>query len=512
MAAPGAASVMGQPPALPTTAAAPAGATAPPPAAAAASAAAGRPTGFPPAFQPLPNMPPNINFNAPVIRLGTSGPPKMNLQSDSSRDRHGGPDSGRGSGGAGGADRSGGGLGSGGNSGGRAGLGSTVESQRQNLRDTMLQLQPPTKDEIVRTIFIGGITEGVNDQEIERILRTAGGLRRWIRPTDSDEKACKFGFAEFEDPEALKVAVEVLMDNVEVPVKRQVPMKPGDEEEEKREVEKSKLMVVVDDGTLKYLAMWEDDTKPDPTATQQKIEAAKTSLAAVLSEIENPPPVATPAVDTDGDVTMEKMAPEKKKEDAEVVTIALAAEDELSDIPPEMRATVAKEIAAFRERSNRRDLERLKREEEIESMERARNGKGRASPPPTAPTGPSWGTNGIPVGPRGAVPTGPKALSGGQKGVSFIKANGLDNVFNDDDVDVSDSELERRRQEKKMEEQEKHFLDQERRWLNRERSRTAAIERERNRDLEEKARNEQVKEIMAKKLREWNDTVEMQRK
>lgn len=257
--------------------------------------------------------------------------------------------------------------------------------------------------------------------------------------------------------------------------------------------------------------MWEDNTRPDPAVTQQRIEAAKASLATVLAEIANPKVDETAPVDADGDTTMDNAAPEKKKDDAEVITIPIAGEDELSDIPPEMRATVAKEIAAFRERSNRRDLERLKREEEIESMERARNGKARGSPPPSAPTGPSWGSNGIPLGPRGA-PTGPKALVGGPKGVSFISANGLDNTFNDDDTDASDSELERRRQEKKLDDQEKHFLDQERRWLNRERSRTAAIEREKNRDLEEDARNEEAKEIMAKKLREWNDTVEAQRK
>lgn len=172
----------------------------------------GRP-GFPSNFQPPPNMP-NINFNAPVIRLGTSGPSKSTTPE-------------------GGKER-------GGESGGRrAGLGS--ESQRQNARDAMMQLQPPTKEEIVRTIFVGGITEGTGgDEGVERILRSVGKLRRWIRATDADDKPCKFGFAEYEDPESLGTAVEVLKD-VEVPVKRQMPSEDGDKEE--REVEKSKLLV-----------------------------------------------------------------------------------------------------------------------------------------------------------------------------------------------------------------------------------------------------------------------------
>lgn len=175
----------------------------------------GRPGGFPANFQPPPNMP-NINFSAPVIRLGTAAPAKSAT-----------PD----------------GIGRSGEATRRAGLGATnVESQRQNIRDAMMQLQPPTKEEILRTVFVGGITEGTGgDDGVERILRCAGNLKRWIRATDADDKPCKFGFAEYEDPESLSVALEVLKD-VEVPVKRQMPKEGGDEEEAP-EVEKAKLLV-----------------------------------------------------------------------------------------------------------------------------------------------------------------------------------------------------------------------------------------------------------------------------
>ena len=192
--------------------------TAPPPGMQPASAQQpGRPGGFPASFQPPPNMP-NINFAAPVIRLGTSGPAKP-----------AGPEMGRERGAEG--------------PGRRAGLGSSsMEGQRQHPRDMMMQLQPPTRDEIVRTLFVGGITEGVGgDDGIERILQSAGRLRRWIRATDADEKPCRFGFAEFEDPESLESAVEVLKE-VEVPVKRQAPR--ADEKEE-NEVEKSTLLVCI---------------------------------------------------------------------------------------------------------------------------------------------------------------------------------------------------------------------------------------------------------------------------
>lgn len=169
---------------------------------------------------------PNINFSAPVIRLGTSGPnkPLAPLGGDSSRrESNAEPRSARP------------GL----------GAGQGMEAQRQAVRESMMQLVPPTKEEIVRTIFVGGITEGAGgDEGIERILRCAGNLRRWTRAMDADNKACRFGFAEYEDPESLATAVDVLKD-VEVPLKKQAATngaKKGEEYEDSK-VEKGKLVV-----------------------------------------------------------------------------------------------------------------------------------------------------------------------------------------------------------------------------------------------------------------------------
>lgn len=237
------------------------------------------------------------------------------------------------------------------------------------------------------------------------------------------------------------------------------------------------------------------------------------------------------SVDRDGDYSMQNG---EEKPDAEVVTIPLSADDELSDIPAEMRETVAKEIQAFRDRSTRRDMERLKREEELEAMERRRNmNQSRpsrlASPPLSAPSGPAGGANGIPVGPRDRgvpnAPAGPKGYTESQmprdyqKGVTFVNGSGINGAGTaglidreDEDSDASDEEIERRKQEKKEAELEKMYQDQRRRWLNRERSRTAAVEREKARDKEEQAQKEAEKEAVAKRLREWNDDVETSRK
>jgi hypothetical protein len=184
--------------------------------------------GFPANFQPPANMP-NINFSAPVIRLGGAAPAKPDmLGGRDERDRGGR----------------------------RAGLGMGADGGRPD-RERVQQIQPSTKEEIIRTIFVGGITEGCGgDEGIERILRAAGNLRRWIRATDSDDKACKFGFAEYDDPESLSTAIEVLRD-VEVPVKRQTPgetrsevkdevkdeVKKEEDDEDEKKTEKTRLLV-----------------------------------------------------------------------------------------------------------------------------------------------------------------------------------------------------------------------------------------------------------------------------
>ena len=265
----------------------------------------------------------------------------------------------------------------------------------------------------------------------------------------------------------------------------------------------------------------------DPIQAQLRLDAAKSALAIVLADLANPsaPLQANDLsnLDGDGDSAMKNA---DGNPDAEVVTIPLTVDDELSDIPAEMRETVAKEIAAFRDRSNRRDMERLKREEEIEAMERKReSGARRSSPPRIAPSGPGGNANGIPVGPRDrGVPNAPAGPRGSQiprdyqKGVSFVNGSGIHGQGggwldrDDEDTDASDEELENRRKAKKEAELEKLYLDQERRWLNRERSRTAAVEREKGRDKEDGKKVDLEKEAVAKRLREWNDDVEASRR
>ncbi|KAK4238554.1 HAUS augmin-like complex subunit 6 N-terminus-domain-containing protein [Achaetomium macrosporum] len=382
---------------------------------------ANRPSGLPASFQPPPNLP-NINFNAPVIRLGATmgaAKPGSSLTGDR-KDSHT-PTS------------------------GRPGLGSDrgVEQSRAQMRENMQSLVPPTTEERLRTIFVHKIPEGVGGEEgIQKLLNTVGRLRRWDSGQShlSEHKGALFGFAQGDDP-----------------------------------------------------------------AAEARLAEAKLALKQLIRDLFYPR--LPSGRDADGDTTMSANG---LGDNVEVINIPLAAEDELADIPAEMRATVAAEIAAFRERSNRRDLERLRKEEEFEEMERQRNGAPRKSrldsPPPS-------NSNMVPLGPRG-VPNAPSGPRGQNRSVEFVNG-GVTNGYqfrDDDDTDADDEELYERELAKQRAEDEKLYLEAERKWVNRERQRTAALEREREREKAETEGFARRREEQLERDKNWDDDREASRK
>ncbi|KAK9799951.1 putative PWI domain-containing protein [Seiridium cardinale] len=458
---------------------------------------ANRPSGLPSNFQAPPNMP-NINFNAPVIRLGTI-PAKPSTPGGPGRRDSEAPQS----------------------AGPRPGLGMErgVDHSRQAIRESMQALVPPTKEEIVRTIFVQGITDGIGGNAgIEDMLNIVGNLRRWERATDASGKEMPFGFAQFEDAESLWVASELLRE-IQIPTKKQAPAEaPADADDSYESFDKTKLQFKLDENTTNYLESYVEGRTNESDA-EARLSAA---IGALKQTVRNffYPPLKTGA-DADGDVTMGNAG--QSGESIEVVNIPLAQDDELADIPAEMRETVAAEIAAFRERSIKRDLERLKREEEFEAMERQRAAGNRPSRLASPPPGASTNTNNTPLGPRGVpnAPSGPK----GQKtdlgkdynrSVNFVNGGitngGLTLNREDEDSDASDDELERRRKAKQEAETEKLYLDAERRWLNRERTRAAALERERERDETDEADVAKKRESMLDRFKHFDDDTEAARK
>lgn len=444
---------------------------------------ANRPSGLPPNFQTPANMP-NINFNAPVIRLGTgAGKPETPSYGQESN-RPSGP--------------------------GRQGLGMERGGgeQGRGTREAPQVLIPPTNEEKLRTIFIHQIPESLASTDtMEKLLGAVGKLRRWdVSESVLDEnKGTKFGFALFDDPDSLSLAVKLLHEEtIEIPTKRQPTASDPPTDDAFEGIDKSALQVSVDESTLKYLESLEESREGGPDA-ESRTAGARKALKDVIRQLFYPP--VGSGADAEGDVSMGNT---ENGENMEVVNIPLAQDDELADIPAEMREIVAGEIAAFRERSNRRDMERLKKEEEMEEMERKRNGAGRSRLEPD--------TNNIPLGPRGNVagaPSGPKAQNGTNQ-ISFVNG-GVSNAEysinrEDEETDASDGELNRRQLAKQKADADKLYQDSERKWVSRERQRQAALDRERDRERHDAETIERRREEQIEREKAWDDEKEASRK
>lgn len=413
---------------------------------------------------------PNINFSAPVIRLGTSS------------QRSGNDAGGRRESGAPAA---------------RRGLGMDDRDSRREA-----PLHPPTREEIMRTIFIGNIPTGITDSGVESILETAGNLTRFTRAKDANDRPQTFGFAEYGDAQSLRTATELFSDVV-VPAKRQTP----GVKVERDEIETTKLQIMVDDASIKYAETW--TSKDDENTTQFRLDTAKETLDQVIASLFNP---QNAPQDIAGDSMM--MDAPGPTDDSGVVQIDIVAsgEDDLSDIPAEMRETVAAEIHAFRERSNQRDQERLRKEEEVANESRGGDG-------PFA-----GGANGVPVGPRAdrgvqGAPSGPKGSQfprDYQGNVKFVNGEAMVNgqFLNreDDDDSASDSELEQRRRKKRNEELNATYERALNHWQKQESRNLQSISRNKLNTKNKEAEEQKARDEAAAYLKNFDDDEEEARR
>lgn len=432
---------------------------------------------------------PNINFNAPVIRLGTgtvgSGDRKDVLSTASG--------------------------------GGRPGMGlerGSGDQGRERNREASQSISPLTNDEKLRTMVIHQLPEGVGgDDGVKKLCSAIGRLRKWEPSTGlMVSHKSKFGFAIFDDLDSLWIAVKLFHEEgVDVPVKRQ----PGGntsppEGEISEDIEKTSLKVSFDEATMGYIQSLEGG-KTDDLDARNQLENSRQALKQAIRQLFYPP--STKQSNKDGDTAM---ANNESQGNVEVVNISIAQEDELADIPAEMREVVAKEIAAFRERSNQRDIERLKREEEIEERERHRNG---ASGPTRSVATTAASANNVPLGPRASAvlhaPSGPKGQNS-TRGLLFINGGNPNQEFTNydetEDVDGDDEDIYRRKLKVREEEDEKLFIDMERKWLNRERSRQSALDREQGRERQESEHMQRRKEEQVSRDKAWDDDLEAARK
>ncbi|KAK9431172.1 hypothetical protein V1505DRAFT_64465 [Lipomyces doorenjongii] len=352
-------------------------------------------------------------------------------------------------------------------------------------------LRPSTGDEQLRTIFIGSIPAELDDFWLGRLLKAAGSLVGWVRIKDALGKPRDVALAEYEDTEVLGVAVEVLR-NMEIPV---VEIEEGEEVEDESQADRKVAKVIIKYSD-KASALLEHQNREGQT---EALNSARKAVNDCLEIWKDPIKRAE---------EREKAVNENEEdgEDRDAPRIATGGDDDLTDLPPEQRVVVVKEIAAFRDRANQRERERIKREEEIEKqrLERIQAEKRRNNATGESPVPPS-----MPAKMR-------ERSSGYGDPVAFSKGSSREEEdlsgLGPDAETLSDEALEERRREKREDDLEAKFIERERRYLREERARISNAEREMHRVEDDQKQYMHRRDAMFRFLAEWDDDREEQRR
>ncbi|CAG8472344.1 10031_t:CDS:10 [Dentiscutata heterogama] len=303
--------------------------------------------------------------------------------------------------------------------------------------------------EKLTTLFIGGISPGVTDDWMERILKTCGSLKSWKRVKDQSGNPKGFGFAEYLDADSVLRALRVLGGEG-----------PGDDKKDKgvalpaleEGAVGKKLIVKADENTRKYLDQYEA-SRP---RTVHDTELDKNALISVITVIQNmtkPQESRMPHDNRSGirkSPNSEHIDHMEKDDDTDLP----------ADLPPEQKDLIYREIAFFREqRSHRRD-----------SRERQQYGHY-------------------------------------HQPVNFVPAR----ESRRESYALDDEDEEQKRQAKRKTEMEMAFKERERRWQHREETMAANRERELEREIDAREKQIRDRELMARKLAEWDDDVEAER-
>lgn len=179
--------------------------------------------------------------------------------------------------------------------------------------------------------------------------------------------------------------------------------------------------------------------------------------------------------------------------DAKEAKADTAAEDDLVDVPVEQRALVAREIALFRDRSSSRDVERLKRERDLQDRQKKDSPVRRLD---------AKGAN------SDTFANHHKHLSSQMSRSPTYRGTGDQRHSGPTDIEMEERRREDERQMRLKDENDRELSLRERQWLSREKTRGAAIEREVYRSTHENERQNHDREIIGRRLAEWSDELE----
>ncbi|CAG8528735.1 4327_t:CDS:2 [Diversispora eburnea] len=352
---------------------------------------------------------------------------------------------------------------------------------------TQIMTTTTTEVEKLTTLFIGGISPGVTDDWMEKILKTCGSLKSWKRVKDQSGNPKAFGFAEYSDADSVLRALRVLGGEG-----------AGDDKKDKGVVlpaleegaSGKKLIVKADENTRKYLDQYEA-SRP---RTVHDSELDKNALLAVISVVEDmtkpPQEVKEQSLSSLATSPRDNKSVNRSSPLPEQAIDHIEKDDDTdlpADLPPEQKDLIYREIAFFRERAAARERERQKEEEE-RATRRAKAEQARERS--------SHGRE-----------TRERQYGHYHQPVNFVPAR----ESRRESYVLDDEEEEQRRQAKRKTEMEMAFKERERRWQHREETMAANRERDSEREIDMREKQIRDKELMARKLAEWDDDTEAER-
>ncbi|UZO13537.1 uncharacterized protein OCT59_005035 [Rhizophagus irregularis] len=358
---------------------------------------------------------------------------------------------------------------------------------------------PGSEVEKLTTLFIGGISPGVTDDWMEKILKTCGTLKSWKRVKDQSGNPKGFGFAEYADADSVLRALRVLGGEGS-----------GDDKKDKGVVlpaleegaNGKKLIVKADENTRKYLDQYEA-SRPRTVHDTELDKNALLSVIIVVEDMTKPQDRRdlSPSINSHHE---NKLAL-RTSPATEIKTEHGEKDDDTdlpADLPPDQKDLIYREIAFFRERAAARERER-QREEEERANRRAKAEKERER---------SHGRENRErererERERDRDRDRDRQYGHYHQPVNFVPAR----ESRRESYILDDEEEEQRRQAKRKTEMEMAFKERERRWQHREETMATNREREAERDLDIREKQIRDREIMARKLAEWDDDIEADR-
>ncbi|GAA5948560.1 hypothetical protein JCM3765_004925 [Sporobolomyces pararoseus] len=325
------------------------------------------------------------------------------------------------------------------------------------------------------SLFVGSIADGIENGWLERILQVAGPILSFRRPSPP------FAFVEYSDPESVLRCLSVVN---------------GTTLKSKNGTEKS-LLVKADEKTRARLDEYEK-TRVLSESTSDLTLQAQQDLASIVTRI-----AAGDSVPVPGGSDSVSDGPKKESEMTEAEKLAAHLRDLApEDLPDSQRETTLSSIAAFRERSMKKQTERRELDRQIEERRQAMIQKRTREQQQQQQQRTSVSSSTTPA-------VDPQSFN---QPIGFV-AQGGEQTHTGEGVEpeIDDAKRERERAEQEHRQQENIFRDRERRFEQRERGRIQAWERERMRERSIVDQEDRERTFMAERLATWDDEREAER-